>query len=379
MGQVAAAVAHEVNNPCAFILMNSTELLTRVRALCDSVSAGAPPTAEVLKNELTLIETVLLENIDGVERIARIVGDLKVFSSADQGAAETVDVVDLCRSSANMIAHHVRHQARFELDLRSVPVVVAVPQRLSQVVINLVLNAAQAISGSSDANEVRLETWQDGQEVIIAVSDTGCGIPPGARQRIFEPFYSTKSKAQGTGLGLAISVEIVRSIGGRIEVDSTVGQGSQFRVCLRVAPAANESPPPHIRLAEAESAPLRRILLIDDDESVRRAFARALSRTHTVVDVASGEEALQVLTVDREFDAILCDLMMPGLDGIDVIERLTALDPVLAGRTIILSGGAATTRMKRFVDATDIPVLAKPTSIAAINEQIARITAREDE
>jgi CheY-like chemotaxis protein len=210
----------------------------------------------------------------------------------------------------------------------------------------------------------------DGRALIV-VEDTGPGIPEELHDRVFEPFFTTKARHEGTGLGLALSAEIVRQHGGHLTFESDPGRGTAFHIWLplssqsRPAVAVNASAP-----APAEVPQHARILVVDDERMLLRAFHRTLSGQHDVVLAEGGAEALSVLSQDQDFDVILCDLMMPETDGIHVYQWMCANAPALVPRVIFVSGGAFTDRTQAFVSVTARDVLEKPVSSARLREAI---------
>jgi signal transduction histidine kinase len=234
MGMLAAGVAHEINNPLAFVVANLDFAREDLRAL-----RAGPPNQEQLEKRLDAISFALSEAQEGASRVRNIVLDLKTFSHPD---AEFRGPVDLCRvvdSAVNLARGEIRDSAEIVRRFHPVPPVVGNEARLSQLFLNLVVNAAQAILGRDVApakHEIRLtiERAADGR-VMAEIADTGVGIPPEHLARIFDPFFTTKPIGMGTGLGLSICHGIARSLGGDITVASTVGAGSAFRVWLPVA------------------------------------------------------------------------------------------------------------------------------------------------
>jgi signal transduction histidine kinase len=230
VGELAAGLAHEINNPLAYINSN-------LRALRDQwlTAASAWPSDADKSQVLELFEDgldMLDESLEGVERTAAIVRDVRSFSHAGTGARERLDPETLIERALRMAAPHLRSRARVVRESGVVGEIDCVRRELEQVLLNLIINAAQALDGEGT---IRVRTTGRKGEVEIAVADDGCGIDPEALDRIFDPFFTTKPVGEGTGLGLSISHEIVRRHGGRLEVSSEPGRGSEFRVVLPVA------------------------------------------------------------------------------------------------------------------------------------------------
>ncbi len=222
IGMLAAGVAHEINNPLAYVV-GSLEIIAREIAEAGTGDARLAAIDEKVKNAL-----------HGVGRVRNIVRDLKMFSHARDQRPSAVDVRAAIESSLSIANNEIRHRARVERDLRPVPPVWAEEGRIGQLLLNLVVNAAQAIdAGAIDENCVRVATGTDAAGwAVIEVADTGGGIAPEVLPHIFDPFFTTKPAGLGTGLGLSICHSIVTGLGGRIEVDSEPGRGTTFRVLL---------------------------------------------------------------------------------------------------------------------------------------------------
>jgi CheY-like chemotaxis protein len=274
-------------------------------------------------------------------------------------------------SSIGLARTEIRHKARIERRLEPVPRVSGTENRLGQVMLNLVLNAAQAIPpGKADENCIEVSTALDasGKHVVVTVREGGGGIAPADLPQIFSALFTTK--ASGTGLGLAICERIVRNLGGRIEVESTPGSGSTFRVFLVVAdpPAAASQTP-----ASRADTPVdrRRVAIIDDEPALLRAPARILDRKHTVRTFQSADAALQAITDGDRFDVILCDVMMPIVTGIELHGRLVESHPELAARVVFLTGGSANTARARGARRLPNRRLEKPCDTERLLEVIA--------
>ncbi|WNG17356.1 ATP-binding protein [Cystobacter fuscus] len=235
LGTLAAGVAHEINNPLSYLLSNLHFVDDELSAMAEA----GEPLGSARGGEL---REALKEALSGSHRVRDIVRDLKTFSRDTEDQRGWVDVRGVLDSCVNIAWSEIRHRARLEKDYGEVPLVEANESRLAQIFLNLLVNAAQAIPhGDVRANEIRISTHHEGEQVVVAVRDTGGGISEENLRRLFEPFFTTKPVGVGTGLGLSICHGIVTGMGGRITVDSTLGQGTTFRVFLPIKRPAGVS------------------------------------------------------------------------------------------------------------------------------------------
>jgi two-component system, cell cycle sensor histidine kinase and response regulator CckA len=365
IGTLAAGVAHELNNPLAWISAN-LELL----------SAELPNLRPISHSRLTdtTLHCLVTDAREGVARVNAIVRDLRSLSRPDEQKQGPVDVLQVLASSLKMTHNETRHRARVVQDHASdLPLVDGDASRLGQVFVNLLLNGAQAIAeGHADENEIRIRTstTPDGKRVRIDISDTGAGIPSPIIARIFDPFFTTKAPGAGIGLGLAISHQIVNSMGGEIRVESHAGTGSTFSVFLRIASTAAVNLP---RAKSPSSVATRRILLVDDEAAVGRSLQMLLAPETEVVPVICAEDALAQLVTGESFDAILCDLMMPRSSGMQFYEQIASDAPQYMNRIIFMTGGAFTPQARDFLSKLQRPHLEKPFSEQELREAIASV------
>ena len=328
-GTLAAGVGHEINNPLAFVSTNLDFVLEELRNLSSASPSG---------RQRELIEA-LSEAREGAERIRKIVRGLRTLAREEEPRV-AVALHPALETAANMAMHEVRHRAKLELLLEPVPPVLADEAGLSQVFVNLIVNAAQCFDvASPERNRIVVRTKLEGARVVVEVEDNGPGIAPGVLPRIFDPFFTTKPVGVGTGLGLSISHSVVTGLGGELSCDTEPGAGTRFRVSLPAAPGPADEDPDG---ADGRSGGRRgRVLLVDDEEAMLSASARVLRASHEVVTLSDPREALRrLLSAEERFDVVFCDLMMPYLSGVELYHQVTAQDPSLAGRFVFLTGGA---------------------------------------
>lgn len=351
LGTIAASVGHEINNPLTFVLINLDFLRDELPHLLKQ-----HPEEQRVRELLT----VLRDTREGAKRAGDIVTELKAFARLDEDDPGEVDVVAVLQSSLRVARTEIRHRARVREAWGTVPPVRASASRLGQVFLNLLVNAAHAIPpGSADRHEVliRAFTGRHG-EAVVEIEDTGTGIPEELRGRIFEPFFTTKPTGQGTGLGLAVCVKIVRELGGSIELESTVGKGTTFRVCLPAALGGSSLQPPSEAPAPAPASASRSVLVVEDDRRVAEAMRRLL-RDYDIAIATNGEEALEQCRA-RRFDAIVCDLVMPKRTGWELYDALEAERPGQERQMVFVTAGAVRPQAQSFLARVTNPVLEKP-------------------
>ena len=365
VGTLAAGIAHEINNPLAYVMANLSFIQEELEELGGSISDSK---AKGLRELIAQAE-------DGAERVRVIIRDLKSFSRADTVVDGPVEIHRVLDSAINMAWNEIRHRAQLQKRCADVPPVKGSEARLGQVFLNLLVNAAQAIPvGHAAENQITVSVVPRGDQVIVEISDTGAGIAADVLPRIFDPFFTTKPVGVGTGLGLSICHNIVTSSGGEMTVESEIGRGSTFRVALPIV--RNQS----VRPRAAPSLPVQpqgrrlRIMLVDDEPSVVRALQRAL-REHELVVAFSGAEAIEVLDSGQHFDLVFCDLMMAQLSGMEVFDIVKRRFPGLAERFVFMTGGAFTQQAKDFLSGVENPVVEKPFDIRALRVLVSRRVA----
>jgi signal transduction histidine kinase len=244
IGQLAAGVAHEVNNPVGFINSNLTTLKKYFNRLQEFISAqdkalqnSSPAEVTELRKKLKVdyilqdIGDLIDESQDGAQRIKKIVQDLKLFSRQDSDQTEMADINEVMESALNIAWNELKYKCTVNKNFAPLPLTNCSPQKLSQVFINILVNGAHAIEKKGI---IDIHTDHEGDEIVVTISDTGSGMPKEVTAKIFDPFFTTKEAGKGTGLGMSVAAEIIKSHDGRIEVDSTPGQGTVFKIIIPV-------------------------------------------------------------------------------------------------------------------------------------------------
>ncbi|MDF3067490.1 MAG: Sensory box histidine kinase/response regulator [Polyangiaceae bacterium] len=376
LGTLVASVAHEINNPLAYTLGNLGIAVAELERLAMELPQGPREALEHVMRSLRDAE-------DGAGRVANTVKELRAFGRMEERSQRTVDPRACVDWALRLTGNQLLHHARLHTNLRDVPPVRANELKLSQVVVNLLTNAVQALTGERELNEVKVSTWTDETgAAVIEVEDNGQGMSEETRLSVFEPFFTTKPVGLGTGLGLSICRGIVQGFGGDITVESAVGQGSRFRV--RLPQSQDDVPASMFRLSSAPPPPARgmsvlrdapQILVIDDEPMIRTLVSRLLSGRYRVTTADSVRAALAVLNERSDFDAVLCDLMMPGESGIDFFGVVRRLYPSLLTRVAFITGGAVTPDTSKFLETAARPVLSKPFDTQALAQFIDRLIA----
>jgi signal transduction histidine kinase len=351
VGTLAAGVAHELNNPLAAVMGNLELIADDLGELAASV-----PDPRLGK----VVEAVSFAR-EAADRMRAIIRDLKIFSRAEDETRGAVNLHPLLDSVVRMAFNEIRHRARVVKQFDAIATVDANESRLGQAFLNIVINAAQAITeGRAEHNQISVTTrMHPSGMVAVEIRDTGSGMTPEAQKRLFTPFFTTKRVGAGLGLGLSICHRIVDSLGGRIEVETEVGKGTTFRVLLPAVQAQSVAKPSPAT-AEAIARERSRVLIVDDDMVVAYALKRLLERSHDVTVKTGARDVLDRIEAGDRFDVILCDLMMPELTGMDLYEALAQRAPDEAERMIFLTGGAFTPRSRKFLDQVPNQRLEKP-------------------
>ena len=337
VGHLAAGVAHEINNPVGFISSNMeileqyiadyAKVLKMADHLKESVEqedlAKAKSIVEEinkLKEEINLdyiiddTNKLLQHNRNGIDRIQKIVTDLRTFSREDKNVMERVKIEEVIESILTIVQNEIKYKAKLEKNYGDTPLIECNPQRLGQVFINLLVNALHAIEGTGT---ITINTYKQDEFVCVDVRDTGKGIPPENLNKIFDPFFTTKPAGQGTGLGLSVSYEIIKKHSGRMTVRSTVGEGTTFTVMLPINKEKGKG------LVNKEN----QVLFVDDEESIVDGIQRLFVKEHYGIIATTDIEHARKALAQEKIKIIVCDHRMPVMLGVKFLQEVKANHP----------------------------------------------------
>ncbi len=354
MGSLLAGVAHELNNPLAILVAQSTLLMETTS------DAGQKRRAERIHA--------------AADRAGRIVKSFLAMARQRPEKREPTQINELVRATADMLAYGLRsHDVTLELDLDpNLPAIVADRDFIGQVIANLVINAQHALLDMEPPRRVTISTRRKNGHVRLVVSDNGPGVPEAIAGRIFEPYFTTKPAGVGTGIGLSICKTVVESHGGSIGLDRSDTGGARFTVLIPVA--AGEAD--HGEVDAPSAANGLSILVVDDEADVRSSLAEMLELLgHRVLPAQTAREALEDGAV-LDADLVFVDLRMPGVDGLRFRDRAIGLNPSLADRVVIMTGDAVEGpgAIARHAGEGTIPTMEKPFTMADVRRVLAAFT-----
>ena len=363
LGRMGAGVAHEINNPLALIRLAS-----------ETLSERGSPEDRALAAEVRA----------AVDRIAAIVRDLRSFGRGDDESPGAVDLAAVIDAAEQLVSHEIRPRGRLLKEYGELPRVVGVAHHVEQVLVNVLLNAAQALEDGPDGRiVVRASVTED--RVVLSIEDNGRGIPADQLAAMFEPFVTTRAGSGGTGLGLSICRDLVVRCGGELTARSKPGEGTTMelrlsRVASQLSPAPRSSVVPDLAPAPREvarSVLRKNVLVVDDEELIVRSLTRILADHATVVGETVAERALALILSDASFDVIICDVMMDGMSGVELHERVARERPDVAARFVFITGGAYTAHAQSYLERVPNKQLEKPFVVADLVAEIDRVSARE--
>jgi len=305
---------------------------------------------------------------------------LRSFSRPEQDKRVPLALAGIVEAAIRLTGNEIRHRAQLVRELGPTPLVLADDGRLTQVLINLLVNAAHALpDGRSDANRITVRTRTDEQgRAVVEIEDSGKGMPPEVLSRVFDPFFTTKDVGEGTGLGLSICHGIITALGGQISIESVIDRGTLVRVVL--PPAGVERPavsaePVIDASTTADGHRRHHVMLVDDEPMVAQTIERLLRRDYDITIAQCGQEAIEHITRGVRFDAIVSDVMMPNMTGIELMEELRRVVPDQADRLIFLSGGAFTAQTREQLDLLGVAQLEKPVTAKQLRACVSRVAS----
>jgi signal transduction histidine kinase len=354
-GTIAAGVAHEVNTPL-MVVMEEFEQLT-----------------ESLHNQDEIKEKGIEHIHSGLHHIAEIIKDLKQFTRPD-GDDSVTDIRNLIESTLRLAQHSIGHKCKVEMKCSNNPKASISKGRLTQVLMNLLLNAAHARNPDKEICSIEiLTTNSTEQHLVIDVIDDGAGVPLHLHDKIFEPFFTTKEN-EGTGLGLSICQSILSAVGGQLSLVKSDDMGSHFRIT--VPNIVSDAPEPSRKMDKKPVFQKARILLIDDNEDILDLLSESLA-SHQVIACTNIEQSWEFIETNT-LDLIICDLILPGISGQGLYRKLEALQPKYIDRLIFITGGAVDGETQNFLNNLDRPTLFKPFSQkdlhSLVNVELARLS-----
>lgn len=360
IGQLAAGVAHEVNNPASYVLSHLEELN----------EALAQPTFDHAH-----LGRLATEALGGLGHIVEIIRELGMFAKSNDRAREFIFVAELLARVQRLVHSQAKHRVQLTFTTEGDSLGVTCSAReIAQVLLNLILNAVQAAPTGRprSENHVWVRALEESGCILLEVADNGPGIPESVRSKIFSPFFTTKMNSGGTGLGLSIASEIVRMHGGELVLAPARGEGACFVIRL-----PRGEPVVTLPIVESAQATERlRILLVDDDARVLRAHARKLAAAFTIECADGSGSALERLRRAPSFDAVLCDLMMPELNGYELWSLVATELPDYRDRFIFLTGGIAQPDLREKIEAGKFLVSRKPVRLDDVRRMVSGMPKR---
>ncbi|MBI5359382.1 MAG: response regulator, partial [Planctomycetes bacterium] len=347
IGQLIAGIAHELNNP-----------LTTISGFSQLALEQKKP-----EKNMSYLEKIHTESM----RCERIVKQLLIFARKHISEKSYVNINDIIQSIVNLKNYEWtvnKIEVTLNLDKKLHPTM-ADEFQLQQALLNIVLNAEQALSGFSQSGKLLIETSQEGTDILIKITDNGPGIPPEMHKTIFEPFFTTKPIGEGTGLGLSLCTNIVKDHNGEISVKSTPGKGATFIIKLPIAPKTDTSEIRKKRKSEHINRNVKgkKVIVIDDEMHITELMREILSQSGIVVCTAyDGNSGLEKLKKEK-YDMVICDIKMPAFSGIELHHELTKINPKLAREVLYLTGDIFSKETQEFINKTGVQTLQKPFNI----------------
>ena len=363
IGTLSTGIIHEINNPMTYILSNLSYISGKLKMLKE----------EEKTKLLTNIEEAVEESIQGAVKIEDIVRNLKGFARVDQQELSEVNIKNIFDAVIKMAHPQIKNIAVVETEFDpAMPNILSSQSKLHQVFLNLVINATQAMEEKGDIhqNKILIKTSLQKDQINIDISDNGKGMPPEVSSNIFEPFFTTKKT--GTGLGLSICYDIIRELGGTINVASEVGSGTRFSIQLPLHLIVTPAVP-----SKASPITNMNILVVDDEPTILMVLERMLGDENKVTLAQGGRAALYLLQdIQNSYDVIICDLNMPDVSGMDLYQFALQKDQSLAAKFVFFTGGIYTEKAANFIAGINNPCMQKPFAFDQVSQAIQSVMAK---
>ena len=356
LGELAAGVAHEINNPLTSIL------------LCSELLTGS----DVPDRMLTDLEVIT----SSAQRAAKVVQKLLLFARREES--------EPALSQMTSIVSRALELKRSDLKIKGINVHLGYSHdlphswidehQMTQVIVNILNNAEQAVASQGQGGNIGIKISMKGEQVLTAIEDDGPGIPADILQKIFEPFFTTKEVGEGTGLGLSIGFGIVKEHGGEMWAESVLNKGATFYIQIPTAEeqaAAVGSPGKE----KSEFAEIRRLLIVDDEPEIRDMVSRGLRNEFRHIDVAASGMEAQEMVRSEDYDCILLDISMDGMDGMELYRQAAANDQQSAKKIILMTGDTVSPTVRSFLASVDNIVIPKPFSLEEVRKGVSSIMA----
>jgi CheY-like chemotaxis protein len=357
VGEMAAGIAHEINNP-----------LTGVIGFSDMLMERKLP--QDMREQVEIIA-------DGSRRVADIVKRLLTFARQHKPVRAMVNINDLIANTLNMRSYVLKTNninVITEYD-ETLPLITIDPGQIQQVFLNLIVNAEYSMKKTGKPGELRIKTKKLNDKITISFRDNGLGISEENMKRLFQPFFTTKPVGEGTGLGLSLSRSIIIEHSGTISVESELNEGATFQIELPITESYPED-------ESIESAPLLKtkenikkiyVLIVDDEVTVRHFIKSILDNSDYVVDTTGDPyEALQKITIN-DYDVVILDIRMPGMSGQELFEKIVNDKPYMSKTILITTGDSANSEVKSFIQKYKLHFLSKPFSRQMLESKIREV------
>jgi PAS domain S-box-containing protein len=369
LGRMAAGVAHEINNPLSYVLGN----LNLIEEKLEKIDFQGNSDARVILSMIKDAES-------GVLRIKNIVKSLKKLSGdVKSEEIEKFPLNEVIESAIEYSHNELKHRATVTSQIEKTIYLSGIKGEMNQVFLNMMINAGHAFKeGNAISNEINISAERiSNDKVLVRIRDTGCGIPKENIEKIFDPFFTSKTAGEGTGLGLAICHKIITAHGGLLTVTSEVGIGTEFQLTLNCCESKGVSHDQNVIKINTQAnksiqASLKsKILILDDEEMIGKVITLLLA-DHETTYFSDATKALEYLDGGDDVDIIICDLMMPGMSGVDFYNTLMKRGQ-LHEKIIFMSGGACTPQTQEFIDSLTTPVIYKPFDSSEIKSLVSDI------